>query len=1119
MTTQGNNMTVQGNQNQVELKRLAKLRWKQQDGEHYGSGYLVAPAVVLTAAHVVEGTNQLEVRLDPSDQNQRWYKGEVIWRGRHDTVGVDLALVRLEVPSALPKLVHFADLGRGINCYQCSGVGFPDYKFRSDVPGKSGGVRDTVQLEGELRLGSNLVLGQWELQLNQNPFPNSAEGNSPWPGISGTAVLVGGCIVGVVIIHPTNEGTGVLQVQPIHPVLSQPDFCQALTGEQRPLYWHDPWGLLQPPYKPLPAGAEQSPAVLLRPEFGVVPFEGRETELQELQAWLEDEPPFRLGLVLGQGGSGKTRLTSELADQVGRVGWLAGWLPAPGESLKLELLETHLASGLKLLLLLDEAHWRKADDLVVLLRRLTENSSTAKCRLVLLARTDRDWWPQLEAQTVDAVPAHLAVKGAFKRSLDSLVPYLSERQAAYQRAFSAFAQALQPLRSAGQSPTLAAQDYHEILMVQAEALLAVLGENVSGGNPNSLWDELLVREQNYWLQRREPLNHVLSNERQQLSELVGLGTLAGAQDWPTAQAVLSSLSWLKEADAVDCRKADEWLKTLYPGQKHWPPLKPDRFADALLAQLLVLNGEFTESLTHLAQQASEAQLTNSLSVLSRMSCHYPEGEAAIDRLLAAAPQKLLRIPITMAPQAGDPLGKGIERLLQRQPLDPEQAEGLVSLLPQKSVVLARTAVTLTQGALAGYNASEIDETRQAKRANLLNALSVRLSDVGDRQGALAAIQEAVVLHRELVQRDPDTFTPDLAKSLNTLSNSLSDVGERLRALDAIQEAVALYRPLAKRDPDAFTPNLAGSLNNLWNRLDLSDVDERPRAWDAIQESVKLYRSLAQRDPDAFTPDLAMSFNNLSIYLLVVDERPRALDAIQESVKLYRSLAQRDPDVFTPDLAESLNALSSCLSVVDQLDDALQAGQESVELYRSLAQRDPDVFTPDLANSLNTLSVRLSDVGERRRALDAIQKSVKLYRPLAQRDPDAFTPDLANSLNNLSNRLSAVAQLDDALQARQESVELYRVLASSKPRVFQATLANSLDTVARVQSQLGHQTEAFGTIQEAIAIVVALLQQDPQVHAELADTVRTSYLQLCEQNHVAEDPALLTALQTALPNSG
>ena len=64
----------------------------------------------------------------------------------------------------------------------------------------------------------------------------------------------------------------------------------------------------------------------------------------------------------------------------------------------------------------------------------------------------------------------------------------------------------------------------------------------------------------------------------------------------------------------------------------------------------------------------------------------------------------------------------------------------------------------------------------------LNNLSVRLADLGRREEALAAIEEAVTLRRQLAAARPDAFPPDLAASLNNLSSRLSGTrrGGRMR---------------------------------------------------------------------------------------------------------------------------------------------------------------------------------------------------------------------------------------------------------------------------------------------------------------------------------------------------
>ena len=55
---------------------------------------------------------------------------------------------------------------------------------------------------------------------------------------------------------------------------------------------------------------------------------------------------------------------------------------------------------------------------------------------------------------------------------------------------------------------------------------------------------------------------------------------------------------------------------------------------------------------------------------------------------------------------------------------------------------------------------------QGVAAGRRHPLSVRLGDLGRREDALAAIQEAAGTYRELAAARPDAFRPDLAMSLN-----------------------------------------------------------------------------------------------------------------------------------------------------------------------------------------------------------------------------------------------------------------------------------------------------------------------------------------------------------------
>ena len=67
----------------------------------------------------------------------------------------------------------------------------------------------------------------------------------------------------------------------------------------------------------------------------------------------------------------------------------------------------------------------------------------------------------------------------------------------------------------------------------------------------------------------------------------------------------------------------------------------------------------------------------------------------------------------------------------------------------------------------------------------------RFSDLGRREEALSAIEQAVELRRSLASERPAIFNPELAVSLNNLSRCLSDMGRREDALAATNQAAQL----------------------------------------------------------------------------------------------------------------------------------------------------------------------------------------------------------------------------------------------------------------------------------------------------------------------------------------
>ncbi|MFN3929776.1 MAG: tetratricopeptide repeat protein, partial [Thermoflexus sp.] len=143
----------------------------------------------------------------------------------------------------------------------------------------------------------------------------------------------------------------------------------------------------------------------------------------------------------------------------------------------------------------------------------------------------------------------------------------------------------------------------------------------------------------------------------------------------------------------------------------------------------------------------------------------------------------------------------------------------------------------------------IPKEERAERARLWNKLGIALSELGRREEALAATQEAVAIRRKLAQTHPQAFLPYLAASLINLGNQLSELGRGEEALAVTQEATEIYRQLARTHSQAFLPYLAGSLNNLGNQL--SELGRGEEALAAYEEAVRTLAPFFTRSPAAF----------------------------------------------------------------------------------------------------------------------------------------------------------------------------------------------------------------------------------------------------------------------------
>src|SRR5271165_661477 len=294
-----------------------------------GSGYRVSETTVLTAGHVVTGlpvgspaqvtagdggAGRCELRAlgEPA-----WTNGSVLWRGTSADAAMDVALIGLagDVPP-LPPGGPVLRWGRvdGMEPIAVSAVGFPWAQERPDR------VRDSEQLFGFIAPVTTEKAGLCAVTV-QTAAPVGRAGGSPWAGMSGAALFAGPFLVAVVVVDPARFGTDRVVAAPVAPLLAGAELAGLLevsaggvagVGPRLRLAVSAETSLaLAPPYRAATPRLGREPTRLLLPEYGIVPFVGRDRDLETLEAWCQDDAAFALRVALGAGGSGKTRLAAE----------------------------------------------------------------------------------------------------------------------------------------------------------------------------------------------------------------------------------------------------------------------------------------------------------------------------------------------------------------------------------------------------------------------------------------------------------------------------------------------------------------------------------------------------------------------------------------------------------------------------------------------------------------------------------------------------------------------------------------------------------------------------------------------------------------------------------------
>ncbi|HSG39077.1 MAG TPA: hypothetical protein VLE27_05525, partial [Thermoanaerobaculia bacterium] len=335
---------------------------------------------------------------------------------------------------------------------------------------------------------------------------------------------------------------------------------------------------------------DHKPGTLLTAAHEVIPFDeaGRQKEFDLLARWCEEPESRSVLLLIGEGGSGKTRLMIEWCRRLRHQGWHAGFLRRDRQAIELD---PFLKGAAPRFIVVDYAETQIA---VVkpLLQKLASMESEVgpKVRVVLLARREGDWWRNLSE--VDGEIARLG-----KRSeviTPCVPPYVEKRQEVFRSAMEGFAvQTGQPIPPEPLLPDLSHKDFEHVLLIHMASLVALEGMQI-GSAPEALHATLL-HERRFWIKQVENLR--VSSDLGPLLEQaleIAVAAVTLVQGCPTekeAEALVGRCLRDLPLEKRHPRTILSLLSNLYKGsggesERFIDPLQPDLLGEDLVERTL-----------------------------------------------------------------------------------------------------------------------------------------------------------------------------------------------------------------------------------------------------------------------------------------------------------------------------------------------------------------------------------------------------------------------------------------------------------------------------------------------------------------------------------------------------
>lgn len=1065
------------------------------------SGFQVADDLILTCAHNVVGSERIQVARASGETE---LPGTLAWPAT-GSEELDIALVRvpgLSAPAA--RRPAWGEYSGFVGPVDATGVGFP--LAASDELGPN-----AMKVHGRFTPGE----GRERHRLVFTVTSARPSDQSGWQGLSGMMLRDGaGYLLGVVAQLPDGWDGRQLFVIPARQILEQAGLESLVRNPVlHRLSSHHP--LLKPAFERL---GEETEFKLITARYGVVPFvnESHGSALDELDDWCTasgEDCDVRVKLLLGPGGSGKTRLAAELCERLRSSDqrWLAGFAREEETVPWTDHEPLHPT-----LVVFDYVERPAVASKVARFLKHLDGLGSAlqsRVRVLLVSRNANDWRDHIDLQGGGVLSRRLRAEGDRAQMVLSEVEFTPHlRKLHFTEAFKRFTRGTgrEGRDITAQLENLSEDEFRSPLLVHIAALLAAHGDDVPFAASRQLQSTLLTylirRERaSRWAQEPTLTTTMAAPEvSNQALHAVAIMTLTLPTAREADEFLKASKLWEDQANAVR-REAARAVLRLYPGtdedgnpNDRAAPIEPDLISEHLLMEIDDLD-DLLANLHH--QQLSSRHYARLLHILSLACDHYPAlGSRYFQTALREALKHVGANDSHESMQGGnataDLLGQSLPRLIetatkQAGERDPAIASILTDSLtkmidnPQTQAMAASLEFTACQGtrelvelrcallSLAVRHHRRIGD--QEALLSGLERLVDSLLEVERGDEALEPLAELLKLREILGQEDTTQYRENLIQSDRLMQQLLTQkhYGDAYNLLILVMD---LHRRLYDDDLLVYSKYLVviDAMQSVLRRK-----GRRIEALHMTRESVLGRQKLGIDEIDPFRTSV-QSLLALGTSFLADKKYAKAADTALEATSLLKSLGSRDP----ADYQEFLRIVDQALdNLIDDADDGYVAPLTTSIEFRAWLADVSSSYRSEYADLLERFADRLWRLKQPTQALSLFRRAVQIREALLDQNSSTHLELLAALYDLITALLQRKGDLHEVTELLTKAADGWgRLSGPDKDLLVEQTLL--LELKAAIETELGRTEEASEAMKEAESIRRQLASQGGSEHRRL-----------------------------------